>query len=523
MLKGKKMIEKGELIGRYRVEGEVGSGGMSRVYKVKDMRVGINLAMKEIIIKDESFLNAGYAEAFVLKNVNHPALPRIVDIIRSENSYCVVMDFIDGINLEEYVKEYGGFSENEVMKIAGTILDCLIFLHEKKILYRDLKPSNIMITKNNEIKLIDFGISFSFDEKNTAEYRASKCFAPPEQLLGKEAGVSGDIYSLGATLKYILKDEPSPGMICFLNKCLRNEPGERYKSAEAALKALNRIKTVNEKEVKKLKRIVSKNIFFFVMFLLSLTGVFLCVKVKEAKAEYEAIVNAACESADSDVRKENLIKLIEKDPKAEWYIRFFYELKNDYIFDDLEAGEVEEMLESDEGKIKEDDYKKISEELGRLYLFYYKDLNDVNANYIRAAYWFDKAEEEEDARDVYSRIGHFLSEIPSMILEGKDGGMYEKYYSDLSEIISDVSEKESVVKAEVYSLYADSVLLYGADFYREGISIEEMRNTLDTMEKVLNEENGGREFEKEKDKILKRVKEAKEELDYVKEYFDREH
>ena len=151
------MVKNGELIGRYRVESIIGSGGMSRVYKVKDMRVGTYLAMKEILLKDATFLNAGYAEAFVLKNVNHPALPRIVDILRTENSYCVVMDLIDGLNLEEYVKKYGGFSESEAIKIGNTILDCLIFLHSKKIRYRDLKPSNIMLTNNNEIKLIDFG------------------------------------------------------------------------------------------------------------------------------------------------------------------------------------------------------------------------------------------------------------------------------------------------------------------------------------------------------------------------------
>ena len=150
------MIKTGELIGRYRVEEEIGNGGMSKVYKVKDMRVGTFLAMKEIIIKNDCFLNAGYAEAFVLKNVTHPALPRISDIIRSENSYCVVMDFIDGCNLEEYVKNHGGFSESEVIKIGETILDCLVFLHSKKILYRDLKPSNIMLAKNGAAPRIPF-------------------------------------------------------------------------------------------------------------------------------------------------------------------------------------------------------------------------------------------------------------------------------------------------------------------------------------------------------------------------------
>ena len=110
-----------------------------------------------------------------------------------------------------------------------------------------------------------------------------------------------------------------------------------------------------------------------------------------------------------------------------------------------------------------------------------------------------------------------------MILEGKDAGMYEKYYRDLNEILEDVSDKESVVRCEVYSLFADSVYAYGADFYREGIGIDEMKERLELIERILMEENGGREFEKEKEGILKRIKEAKGELDYVEEYFDTEY
>ena len=527
------MVKNGELIGRYRVESIIGCGGMSRVYKVKDMRVGTYLAMKEILLKDATFLNAGYAEAFVLKNVNHPALPRIVDILRTENSYCVVMDLIDGLNLEEYVKKYGGFSESEVIKIGNTILDCLILLHSKKILYRDLKPSNIMLTNNNEIKLIDFGISFSFEKSENN--MASKNFAPPEQLIGKAAGVAGDIYSFGATLKYILKNEPSPGMICFINKCLKNDPNERFKTALAAQKALNRIRILNEEELKRLKRIVNKSFFFLVLFFVSVTGVFLCMKFKSKRDEYEALVKVACESPDSNVRKENLLKLIEKEPCSEWYLRLLDEYKNDYVFDDFESGEIEGLLNRDTKKIKEDEYKKVCESLGRMYLFYYKDLydenndylnenlKDENKNYLRATYWFDKASVDEEDRDVYSRIGHFLSEIQMMILEGKDAGMYAKYYSDLSEILNDVSGKESVIRIEVYSLYANSVLAYGADFYREGIIIDEMKEKIESIEKILKEENGGREFEKEKEGILKRIKEAKGELDYVEKYFERDY
>jgi len=517
------MVKSGELIGRYRVEEIIGYGGMSTVYKVKDMRVGTFLAMKEIILKNDSFINAGYAEAFVLKNVNHPALPRIVDILRTKDSYCVVMDFIEGCNLEEYVKKHGGFSESEAIKIGCTILDCLVFLHADNILYRDLKPSNIMLTKNNEIKLIDFGISLPNEERSELNNRASKCFAPPEQLIGKYEGAPGDIYALGATLKYILKNEPSPGMTCFLNKCLKIRPEDRYKSAHAALKAINRIKSFNEKEVKKLKRIVSKDLFFLILFFISVSGIVLCTKVKSKKADYDKLVKAACESHDSDVRRENLLKLTEKDPSVEWYLRLFDEYKNDYVFDDIEAVQAEKLIDRDVSKLKEEDYKKICSSLGRLYLFYYEDLNEENENYKRSAFWFDRAAENGDERDVYSEIGHFLSEIQMMILEGKDAGMYTKYYYNLNEILNDVSDKESVVRCEVYSLYADSLFAYGADFYREGISVGEMKEKAEYIERILKDENGGREFEKEKERILKRIKDVKGELDYVEEYFDREY
>ena len=257
------------------------------------------------------------------------------------------------------------------------------------------------------------------------------------------------------------------------------------------------------------------------MFFVSITGIFLCTIFKSNRAEYEVLVKGACESPDSNVRKENLIKLIEKEPSGEWYLRLLDEYKNDYVFDDNECGEIEDLLKRDAGKIKEDEYKKVCESLGRIYLFYYKDINEENENYRRSTYWFDMAYVDEGDIDVYSRIGHFLSEIQMMILEGKDAGMYAKYYSDLNEILNDVSEKESVVRIEVYSLYANSVLAYGADFYREGISIDEMKNKLGYIEKILNEENGGREFEKEREGILIRIKEAKGELDYVEEYFKR--
>ena len=134
--------------------------------------------------------------------------------------------------------------------------------------------------------------------------------------------------------------------------------------------------------------------------------------------ENPSLLKGACESPDSNVRKENLIKLTEREPSGEWYLRLLDEYKNDYVFDDFESAEIEDLLNRDVGKIKDDEYKKVCESLGRMYLFYYKDLDendnhinkDLNVekeNYLRATYWFDKASVDEGDTDVYARIGHF--------------------------------------------------------------------------------------------------------------------
>ena len=520
------MFEKGEIAGRYRVEKIIGKGGMSVVYKVKDMRVGTYLAMKEITYDEGSTLNAGYREVNVLKTLNHPLLPRITDIVRTDKSFCVVMDYIEGENLEEYVKKYGGFEEQKVIGIADKLLDCLIYLHSggNKIIYRDLKPSNIMLTGEGDIKLIDFGISDSSEAKSEST-AATRGFAPPEQLLGREVDEKGDIYSLGATLKYLLKDRPSYGFNLFLETCTKNDPAERYKSAGEAKKELNETVFFNEKELLRLKNIVHKNFIIAVLFMLSLTGVCLSQKFRlRAEEEKTEELNLAYEeSMDSTERREILKNIIKISPSFEWYSKYFDEIKADYVFEYEEALECEEMIRRDYDSFKGDDYERISGELGRMYMFYYEDFDDEYERFLKATYWFDEAGENEEERDAYSRVGHFLFEIQPMILEGKDGGMYAKYYSDLNELLKEIPQDESLLKIHVISLYADSVLAYGADFYREGISVNEMRERLSALEESLNLRSGGREEEKEKDQVLQRIEEAKGELDYIENNFGKQY
>ena len=99
------MARIGELIGRFRVEGIIGSGGMSKVYKVKDMRLGTIVAMKEIKISDKRILSTAFTEAEILKRIKHPGIPRIIDIVRTDETYCVVMDYIEGKSLLDVLEE----------------------------------------------------------------------------------------------------------------------------------------------------------------------------------------------------------------------------------------------------------------------------------------------------------------------------------------------------------------------------------------------------------------------------------
>jgi eukaryotic-like serine/threonine-protein kinase len=210
---------------RYRVVGMVGQGGYGAVYKAEDVQrhnalVAIksinlsHLSSREIIEATDTFNR----EMLLLSDLQHPNLPHIHDHFTDREHWYLVMDFIAGETLETYVNRAKGghLAVGEVLEIGMRLCEVLGYLHSQQppIIFRDVKPANLMRTPTGHLYLIDFGIARRFrpGQKHDTTVLGSPGYAPPEQYGTAQTTVQSDIYSLSATLRYLLtgKDPAEP-------------------------------------------------------------------------------------------------------------------------------------------------------------------------------------------------------------------------------------------------------------------------------------------------------------------------
>ncbi|MGD0074305.1 MAG: protein kinase [Candidatus Binataceae bacterium] len=199
--------------GRYRVVKALGGGGMKLVYLAEDLRLAARpCALAEMVdsITNPQMQNQAVAafqrEADMLAELSNEHIPRIYDRFNEQNRHYLVMEYVDGVTLEQALKAAGGKLDQErVLAIASQILDTLDYLHnlEPPVIYRDLKPSNVMLTPNGQVKLIDFGIARHFQPLSNATMIGTQGYAPPEQYRGK-VELRSDLYALGATIHHAL-------------------------------------------------------------------------------------------------------------------------------------------------------------------------------------------------------------------------------------------------------------------------------------------------------------------------------
>ena len=202
---------------RYRIIAPVGKGGMGAVYKAEDTQLGNRLvALKEMSQsglspqEQKEAADAFRQEAFMLARLQHPNLPNIFDHFEENGRWYLVMSFIEGETLEDYLDHIQGkkLPLEEVLQIGTQLCTVLGYLHNQQpaIIFRDLKPANIMRTSDGHIYLIDFGIARHFkpgQARDTAYY-GSMGYAPQEQFGRAQTTPRSDIYSLGATLHQLL-------------------------------------------------------------------------------------------------------------------------------------------------------------------------------------------------------------------------------------------------------------------------------------------------------------------------------
>jgi serine/threonine protein kinase len=255
---------------RYRVVRVLGKGGMGAVYLVEDTKLyGKLWAMKELL---ERFVDANdrtesiaqfQHEARILVGLRHPNLPQIVDAFEEQERHYLVMEYVEGLTLEDMLAQSpeGVFTEEQALEWAAQICDVLNYLHshEPPVIFRDLKPANVMITPEGRVKLIDFGVARLFDpSKGTDTLKMGTVgYAPPEQYAGQgQTTPRSDIYALGATLYEMLTgDSPEAHPFVFsqvrnvnrkvstqtsltIDKAVQLDPNSRFPSALAMKAAL---------------------------------------------------------------------------------------------------------------------------------------------------------------------------------------------------------------------------------------------------------------------------------------------
>jgi len=257
---------------RYRIVKVLGGGGMGQVYLAHDTRLADKpCALKELIPdphatpeEEEQAAALFHSEAAILAHLSHPNLPDVSDYFEEKGRFYLVMDYIEGETpAEQLSRSPDGLPQETVVKWAIQLCDVLEYLHNQTppVIFRDMKPANVMITSQGEVKLIDFGVARLFDPgKRTDTLKMGTAgYAPPEQYAGQgQTTPRSDVYALGATMYELLTgDDPtahpfvftaprklnssiSPSLSTVMMRAVNLDPDDRFPSAQAMKQALQK-------------------------------------------------------------------------------------------------------------------------------------------------------------------------------------------------------------------------------------------------------------------------------------------
>lgn len=397
------------IAGRYELLTEWARGGMSVVYLAKDTKLNKNWAVKKVLksclMKGAGVSNDLLAEANMMKNLTHHALPRIIDVVEEENAYYIVMDFVEGDNLLTILTRRGPQKQEHVIKWGIELASALDYLHRQDppIIYRDMKPANVMLTPNGELKIIDFGIARTYKtgKADDTTHLGTRGYAAPEQFETEDGSPAGtdqrtDVYGLGMTMYVLLtgntpeKDPYGPvpirqvnpqlsaGLEKIILKCTMLNPKDRYQSMEEVLHALLNYHKMDSAYVKAQKRKLKK------AFLPIAAGCIMLILSAAAFAFDAVIENHTYESllistGNSEKDIENLKKAAGIKPgKEDAYEGLVTALSKDGGLDEEDVSVITGTYAENITQLKEgsDEYLNINYILGEDMLVYFTGKSD---------------------------------------------------------------------------------------------------------------------------------------------------
>ena len=518
------MLKVGDLIdGKYKILNEIGRGGMSTVYLAINEKANKPWAVKEErkngISNRELVKQSLMVEINLLKKLKHKGLPSIVDIIDQQDNYLIVMDYIEGITLENIMQEEGVQPQEKVVDWAIQLCDVLQYLHTRKpaIIYRDMKPSNIMLRSDGSVVLIDFGTAREFKERHVEDTTClgTQGYAAPEQFGGMgQTDERTDIYSLGATMYRLVTghnpSEPpyemypithwnprlSTGLEGIIAKCTSKDPKSRYQSVQEVRYALEHYRDLDLDSIRRYRRNLRILLAAggMTVMLFGASGVSYAAADHMQKDEYAYNLEAGRRSPNKQDSIAFYQKAIQTDCAGEEaYDQLLTLFTQDGVLDEQEEKVLLQLSISVDKYLERykmqnpDGYAGLCYRIGSSYWYYYEHEEKRQAG---AVAWFESAkagfagnpekEQEWKRASTYVEIGNFYQRIVPAQISGTDQGMYGEYWNNLRRLKewNDEAPDRDLVTLRLYREIVTKTLEYAGYLQEDGVPPQEMEDLL---------------------------------------------
>lgn len=509
---------------KYEILKLLNTGGMnSAIYLALDKKLNRQWAIKKVRKSSSQTTSMLMAEASIMKNLDHPMLPRIVSIEEDPKFFYIIMDFVQGENLKTVVTSSGPQAQDTVVSWGVKLCDVLTYLHGKGIVYRDMKPANIMLSPDGNIKLIDFGIAREYKENASEDTTAlgTEGYAAPEQYEGKgQTDARTDVYGMGITLFQLLtgvnpssyqenifsirlqNPNLSSGLDKIILKCTNKDPKKRYQSTEELKKALLNYRKLDDKFLKKQKKVIKK---FFTLLGLStlcfvIAGGSFIASYFQKNNRYSALLSGVPSKA-------NIIKAIDVKPsETAGYVALL-----NYYGKEIDQNELSEFSHI-YGEHREDitEIEDVSMIAGEKILGSYSE-KSIRAKLVAGEPYFNAASKKYSSAKIYVSMAEFyrayIMQDDSAIVKEPSKKDYEKLLRGMSDILKENEKLDSDDKHSIM-LASDQLILgllsENADSMREQkISKSDLTSIVSSVEKNIDSINTRVKVLKEKKEVVK--------------------
>ena len=547
--------------GKYEIFRELGRGGMSVVYLAMDKNLNKQWAIKEIKkrAKDKHgdvYVQTLMTEANLMKRLDHPAIPRIVDIVEDSEAIYVVMDYVEGESLDKVLEKFGPQPQEVVLDWAKQLADALYYLHSQNppIIYRDMKPANVMLKPEGTVKMIDFGTAREYKGNKSSDTVAfvTRGYAAPEQYEKRETDARTDIYCLGKTLHHLLtgqnpcdedyeyfpvrhwNPEIHEGIERIIEKCVRPDPEDRFQSCTELLYALENYEYDTAEYKKQQKKKVK--LFFAIaglslaMFLVSL-GSLITFKTIQ-KNNYEELINTP-KSQSFQTKIEAYTEAVHIDPsKLGAYEALLEAYEDNGKFGNKNGSTLAALFGEYSGDRNTEEYVDMCYRVGFMYFNFYTENgnNSFQAKVVKSASYFKEVHEilennsdisfdQRNAAESYYTVtsfyksnngmqlakAHTLDELRELL------SAFSKCMDELDNFDESNDPSAQAIKLSQYSSFANQINELRNEFAAVKVSESEVQSLINEIESAEKRITLG-ELDSKREKALAEISSFRENI-----------